>query len=123
MIFPLNEIYIYTNGVLLSRRYITKENGTPITPADINSCTLNVYILEGSASGNYTRSLQTSVGLQPNDVITDTVQTDPEGWQYNFRYCVEGVFTQPNTIYLVEYNLVDADGHHIIIQAKGRTTD
>ncbi len=123
MIFPLNEIYIYTNGVLLSRRYITKENGTPITPADINSCTLNVYILEGSASGNYTRSLQASVGLQPNQVITDTVQTDPEGWQYNFRYCVEEVFTQPNTIYLVEYNLVDTEGHHIIIQAKGRTTD
>lgn len=123
MIFPLNEIYIFTNGVLLSRRFITTELGTPITQNDISACTLNVYKLEGSSNGNYTRSLQNSFSLQPSDVITETVQTDPEGWKYNFRYCVEEVFTLPNTLYLVEYDLTTTEGHHIIIQAKGRTTD
>ncbi|MBQ3349734.1 MAG: hypothetical protein IJG38_04995 [Thermoguttaceae bacterium] len=123
MIFPLNEIYLYTNGVLLSRRYITTEAGTALTQNDINACTLNVYKLEGASNGTYTRTKLLTVGLQPSDVITETVQTDPEGWQYNFRYCVEEVFTQSNTLYLVEYDLVTTEGHHIIIQAKGRTTD
>ena len=123
MIKPISEIYIYTNGVLLSRRYITTEDGTPITQSDISSVTLNIYKLTPSGNGSYTRTLQNSVALQVADVITETVQTDPEGRQYNFRFCIENVFTTPNTLYLAEYILTTSDNHTIIVAAKGRTLD
>lgn len=123
MIKPISEIYVYTNGVLLSRRYITDENGTPITQSDIASVTLNIYKLIPNGNGSYSRTLQNSVALQVADVITETVQTDPEGRQYNFRYCIENVFSKPNTLYLAEYILTTSDNHTIIVAAKGRTLD
>ncbi len=123
MILPLNEIYIYTNGVLLSRRYITTESGTPITQADISSITLNVYKLEGSGNGTYTRTKVHTASLDPINVIENAPATDPKGNLYNFRYCVEGIFDTPNTLYLVEYDMLTATNHHIIVLAKGRTLD
>ena len=118
----IKEIYIFTNGVLLSRRLITDETGTPITPEDITDVTLRLYILQPN-NGTYTRSLVDTVSLTPTDVITSSVQTDPEGRQYNFRYCVENAFTSSNTLYLVEYTLTTTEGHKIIVVAKGRTLD
>lgn len=118
----IKEIYIFTNGVLLSRRLITDENGTPITPADITNVSLKIYILRPS-NGSYTRDLIDTHTLAVADVITSSVQTDPEGRQYNFRYCVENAFTSPNTLYLVEYRLTTTDNHTIIVVAKGRTLD
>ena len=123
MIKPISEIYIYTNGVLLSRRYITTEDGTPITQSDISSITLNIYKLIPNGNGGYSRTLQNSVTLQVADVITETVQIDVEGRQYNFRYCIENVFNTPNTLYLAEYILTTSDNHTIIVAAKGRTLD
>lgn len=123
MIEPIPEIYIYTNGVLLSRRYITTEDGTPITRADIASVTLNIYKLSLASNGSYSRTLQASSELTIADVITETVQEDTRGNKYNFRYCVEGVFLTPNTLYLVEYKLTTTDNHTIIVVAKGRTLD
>lgn len=116
------EIYIFTNGVLLSRRLITDEAGTPITPEDIADITLRIYILQPN-NGSYTRNLIDTRTLVTTNVITDTVQTDPNGQQYNFRYCVENAFSTPNTLYLVEYTLTTADLHKIIVVAKGRTMD
>ena len=123
MIKPISEIYIYTNGVLLSRRYITDEGGTPITQSDISSVTLNIYKLLPNGNGSYSRTLQNSVSLSVADVITETVESDVEGRQYNFRYCIENVFTTPNTLYLAEYILTTTDNHTIIVAAKGRTLD
>lgn len=123
MIFPLNEVYIYTNGPLLSRRYITTENGTPITVTDIAAITLKIYKLNGNASGDYTRELLSSTSIDPTTAILTTPTADPKGNLYNFRYCIEGAFTTPNTLYLVEYDMVTTDNHHIIILAKGRTLD
>ena len=123
MITPIPEIYIYTNGVLLSRRYITAEDGTPITRSDIASVTLNVYKLSLASNGSYSRTLQASSELTIADVITETVQEDTRGNKYNFRYCVEGVFLTPNTLYLVEYKLTTTDNHTIIVVAKGRTLE
>ena len=123
MITPIPEIYIYTNGVLLSRRYITAEDGTPIARSDIASVTLNIYKLTPAQNGLYTRTLQTSTELTVSDVITEAVQEDTRGNKYNFRYCVEGVFLTPNTLYLVEYKLITTDNHTIIVVAKGRTLD
>lgn len=118
----IKEIYIFTNGVLLSRRLITDEAGTPITPEEISDVTLRLYILQPN-NGTYTRSLVDTQSLAPSDVITSSVQTDPNGLQYNFRYCVESGFTSPNTLYLVEYTLTTVDEHKIIVVAKGRTLD
>lgn len=118
----IKEIYIFTNGVLLSRRLITDEAGTPITSDDITDITLNIYILQ-SNNGSYTRQLIDTRALAVTDVITNSVQTDPEGRQYNFRYCVENAFSSPNTLYLVEYCLSTIEGHKIIVVAKGRTLD
>ena len=118
----IKEIYIYTNGVLLSRRLITDEAGTPITPVDIADIMLRIYILQPN-NGAYTRNLIDTRALITTDVITGSVQIDQEGRQYNFRYCVENVFTSPNTLYLVEYTLTTVDNHKIIVVAKGRTLD
>ncbi len=119
----IGEIYIYTNGVLLSRRLITAEDGTPITRSDLSNITLNIYKLTPNGAGYTTRTLESSSTLTVNEVITESVQTDAEGRKYNFRYCVEGVFTQSNTLYLVEYVLTTLDGHKIVVVAKGRTLD
>lgn len=118
----IKEIYIYTNGVLVSRRLITKEDGTPIAPIDIASITLRIYILEPS-NGQYTRNLVDTRALAVSDVITPSVQTDPQDIQYNFNYCIEDAFTLPNTLYLAEYTLTAAGNHKITVVAKGRTMD
>ena len=118
------EIYIFTGGCLLSRRLITDGNtGAAITRADIAGASYSVYKVTTAANGAETRTLVTTQQLTPADVITADVQADADGNQYNFSYCVEGVFTQPSTVYLVEYRLITAAGHTLIIAAKGRTVD
>ena len=117
------EIYIHTNGVLISRRLITHENNAPIVPSEIQSVVLNVYKLTMGTGGLYERTLLSTANLTPSDVITATVQTDSNGVEYNFDYCVENAFTLTNTLYLVEYVLTDGNGHKIIVTAKGRTAD
>ena len=118
------EIYIFTGGCLLSRRLITSGNtGEPVTRADIAEASYSVYKITTAANGAEARTLVTTQQLTPADVITTDVQADADGNQYNFSYCVEGVFTQPSTVYLVEYRLITAAGHTLIIAAKGRTVD
>lgn len=118
------EIYIFTGGCLLSRRLITDgDTGQPITRADISGAAYSVYKLSVSANGAETRTLVTTQQLTPADVITAEPEQDAEGNTYNFSYCVEGVFTTPGTVYLVEYRLTTAAGHVLIIAAKGRTVD
>ena len=56
-------------------------------------------------------------------VISDEVQTDSDGNNYNFQYCVEGAFTLPNQRYCIEYTLVMADTHTVIIAIYGQTLD
>ena len=119
----INELYIYTNGVLISRRLITKESGEAITPSDIASVTLNVYKLTLDDVGVYKRTKIHTASITPSDIVTAQVETDVYGLEYNFNYCAEGVFTIPNTLYLVEYILVDVFGHNIVVTAKGRTQD
>lgn len=118
----IKEIYIFTNGVLLSRRLITDEAGTPITPEDIATVVLKIYTLQNN-NGTYVRSLVSTIPLVTTDVITNSIQRDVEGREYNFRYCIENAFTQPNTLYLAEYTLTTIEGHKIIVVAKGRTMD
>ena len=118
-----NELYIHTNGVLISRRLITHENGTALTPVEVQSVTLNVYKLTMGTGGLYERKLLSTANLTPSDVVTATVETDSNGVQYNFNYCVENAFTLTNTLYLVEYIITDGAGHRVIITAKGRTQD
>ena len=118
------EIYIFTGACLLSRRLITDGNtGEPITRADIAGASYSVYKVTTAANGAEARTLVATQQLTPADVITADVQTDADGNQYNFNYCVEGAFTQPSTVYLVEYRLITAAGHTLIIAAKGRTVD
>ena len=124
MITANGEIYIFTGGCLLSRRLITDgDTGAAITRADIAGASYDVYKIATAANGAEARTLITTQQLTPADVITADVQTDADGNQYNFNYCVEGVFTQPSTVYLVEYRLITAAGHTLIIAAKGRTVD
>ena len=118
------EIYIFTGGCLLSRRLITDGNtGAAITPADIARVDYDVYKIVTAANGAETRYHIATEMLTPADVITADVQTDADGNKYNFSYCVEGVFTQPSTVYLVEYKLITAAGHTLIVAARGRTVD
>lgn len=124
MITSNGEIYIFTGGCLLSRRLITDGNtGAAITRADIAGASYSVYKVTTAANGTEVKVVITTQQLTPADVITADVQTDADGNQYNFSYCVEGVFTQPSTVYLVEYRLITAAGHTLIIAAKGRTVD
>lgn len=124
MITANGEIYIFTGGCLLSRRLITDGNtGEPITRADIAGASYSVYKVTTAANGAEVKVVITTQQLTPADVITADVQQDADGNQYNFNYCVEGVFTQPSTVYLVEYRLTTAAGHTLIIAAKGRTVD
>ena len=118
------EIYIFTGGCLLSRRLITDgDTGQPITRADLAGASYSVYKIATAANGAEVKVVITTQQLTPADVITADVQTDADGNQYNFSYCVEGVFTTPGTVYLVEYRLTTAAGHILIIAAKGRTVD
>ena len=124
MITANGEIYIFTGGCLLSRRLITDgDTGVAITRADIAGASYSVCKITTAANGAETRTLVATQQLTPADVITADVQADADGNQYNFNYCVEGVFTQPSTVYLVEYRLITAAGHTLIIAAKGRTVD
>ena len=124
MITSNGEIYIFTGGCLLSRRLITDGNtGAAITRADIAGASYSVYKVTTAANGTEVKVVITTQQLTPADVITADVQTDADGNQYNFSYCVEDVFTQPSTVYLVEYRLTTAAGHTLIIAAKGRTVD
>ena len=124
MITANGEIYIFTGGCLLSRRLITDGNtGQPITRADIAGASYSIYKVTTAANGAEVKVVITTQQLTPADVITADVQTDADGNKYNFSYCVEGVFTQPSTVYLVEYRLTTAAGHTLIIAAKGRTVD
>lgn len=124
MIGVSNEVPIFVNGVLLSRRYITTEAGDAITTANVNSITLNVYELTCNGTANYNRTSVTNyknVDLTVADVILDTVQTDSDNQKFNFQYCVEGAFTKPNTTYVVEYTLEMADTHTVIIAIYATT--
>ena len=124
MITTNGEIYIFTGGCLLSRRLITDGNtGEAITRADIAGASYSVYKVTTAANGAEVKVVITTQQLTPADVITADVQTDADGNKYNFSYCVEGVFTQPSTVYLVEYRLITAAGHTLLIAAKGRTVD
>ena len=124
MITANGEIYIFTGGCLLSRRLITdSDTGAAITRADIAGASYSVYKVTTAANGAEARTLVATQQLTPADVITADVQTDADGNQYNFSYCVEGVFLLPSTLYLVEYRLITAAGHVLIIAAKGRTVD
>lgn len=116
------EIYINTDGALLSRRLITNaDTGEPLTAADLASAMLAMYRLTLAANGSEQRDLIAASALPVSSVITDGIQTDAEGNRYNFSYCVEGYFTTPSTLYLAEYRLVTTDGHLIVITARGRT--
>ena len=118
------EIYIFTGGCLLSRRLITDgDTGQPITRADVAGASYSVYKVTTADNGAEARTLVTTQQLTPADIITADVQADADGNQYNFNYCIDGVFTQPSTLYLVEYRLITAAGHVLIIAAKGRTVD
>ena len=118
------EIYIFTGGCLLSRRLITDGNtGAAITRADIAGASYSVYKVTTAANGAEVKVVITTQQLTPADVITAEPEWDAEGNTYNFSYCVEGVFTTPGTVYLVEYRLTTAAGHVLIIAAKGRTVD
>ena len=124
MIGTETSTYIFVNGVLLSRRYITTESGTAITTADVNSIKLNVYELSCNGTANYNRTVvehYDDVELTVSDVISDTVQTDSNNQKFNFQYCVEGAFTKPNTTYVVEYTLTMADTHTVIIAIYATT--
>ena len=124
MITANGEIYIFTGGCLLSRRLITDgDTGAAITRADVAGVSYSVYTITTAANGAEVKVVITTQQLTPADVITADVQADADGNQYNFSYCVEGVFTQPSTVYLVEYRLITAAGHTLIIAAKGRTVD
>ena len=120
------EVYtsIYVNGVLLSRRYITDLAGTAVTQADVSSIKLSVYVLGYDNAGASKRTPvenYDSVSLNVDDVITQTVQTDAAGNNYNFEYCVEGAFTIPDTRYCVEYVLTMTDNHTVVIPIYGKT--
>ena len=118
--------YIYVNGVLLSRRYITDQNGTAIVRSDVSSIKLSVYILSNNEYGEVIRTAVTGFdeyNLNVSDVITDGVQTDASGNKYNFNYCVENAFKVPETDYCVEYKLNMTDGHTVIIPVYGTTLE
>lgn len=124
MITSNGEIYIFTGGCLLSRRLITDGNtGAAITRADVASVSYSVYTVTTAANGAEVKVAITTQQLTPADVITADVQTDADGNRYNFSYCVEGVFTQPSALYLVEYRLITAAGHTLLIAARGRSVD
>ena len=124
MIGVTNEVPIYVNGVLLSRRYITTEAGVAIKTTDVNSIALNVYELTCNGTANYNRTVvehYDDIELTVSDVISDTVQTDSDNQKFNFQYCVEGAFTKPNTTYCVEYTFEMADSHTVIIAIYATT--
>ena len=126
MIAESTEVPIFVNGVLLSRRYITSESGVAITTSNVSSIKLNVYQLVYDESGNLTRDVVDNyedVSLPVASVISDEVQTDSDGNNYNFQYCVEGAFTLPNQRYCIEYTLLMADTHTVIIAIYGQTLD
>ena len=108
----------------MSRRIINDgDTGAAITRADIAGASYSVYKVTTAANGAEVKVVITTQQLTPADVITAELERDAEGNTYNFSYCVEGVFTQPGTVYLVEYRLTTAAGHTLIIAAKGRTVD
>ena len=118
--------YIYVNGVLLSRRFITDQSGTPITRSDVSSIKLSVFVITNNEYGAVIRTPVTGFdeyNLNVSDVITDGVQTDAQGNKYNFNYCVENAFKVPETDYCVEYKLNMTDGHTVIIPVYGTTLE
>lgn len=115
---------VFVNGALLSRRYIVDEFGTALDATDVSSITLNVYRLSQTVSGSFERTgveNWTGIALPVAEVIQTPI-TSPSGKRYNFRYCVESPFTDSNTTYLVEYQILTSTGHTIIILIQANTT-
>lgn len=120
------ELPIFVNGVVLSRRLISDDTGTAITPADVSNIWLSVYVLGYDDAGNVKRTAVSGFderALNVSDVIFSTVQQDAEGVKFNFRYCVENAFVIPNQRYCVEYILSMTGNHKVVIPIYVRTLD
>ncbi len=120
----LEDIYAtaFKNGAVALYARVYK-NGADITTADLSTIVYSVYLLDGGDPDERTAIAgHTGVSLLVSSVIFDTLQSDLEAGNYNFKHTVPAGVTPAFTIagrdYLVEYTLTPTAGEKIIVRFR-----
>lgn len=118
-----NDADIYTTAFkggtarLCARVYL---NGTDVTQAAVSSITYSIYLLDEDDPESRTAVTgHSAVDLTVADVVYDTLQTDSQASNYNFRHTppisTSAAFATLGD-YLVEYTVTPATGETIIVR-------
>lgn len=120
----LEDIYAtaFKNGAVTLYARVYK-NGADIHRADLSTIVYSVYLLDGGDPDERTAvEGRTNVSLAVSGVIFDTLQSDLEASDYNFKHTVPVGTTPAFTIagrdYLVEYILTPTAGEIIIVRFR-----
>jgi hypothetical protein len=117
----------FKNGSITLLARIVGAQGANVLPADINTVTYSVYLLDDQNPDSRTAVAQhTSVLLPVADVLFATLQTDPlwtvDTTGYNFRHVLDvsahPAFAVAGRRYLIEYQLTPAVGQMILVRFR-----
>ena len=109
---------------LCKRVYLDGDN---ILQADISTITYSIFLLDDDVIDTRTAVTgHSAVSLTVVDVIFDTLQTDSQASNYNFRHtppiATTPIFTIAGRNYLVEYTITPTSGQKIVTRFKVNVT-
>ncbi len=98
-------------------------NGADIHQADVSSILYSIYLLDQNDPDKRTVVAgHTNVSLAPADVLFDTLQSDTQASEYNFRHTIpvslHNAFTIAGRNYLVEYAMTPVVGERILVRFR-----
>lgn len=112
----------FKNGTVILRARVYKD-GADITRANIATIAYSIYLLDGGDPD--TRTVVTGhddVSLTVANVIFDTLQSDSEASNYNFKHAipisVNPAFTVAGRNYQAEYVITPTSGEIIIVRFR-----
>ncbi|MCE5301842.1 MAG: hypothetical protein LLF97_01885 [Planctomycetaceae bacterium] len=98
-------------------------NGADVQQADVSTIVYSIYLLDDAdADARTAVEGHSAVSLSPADVIFDTLQSDAQASDYNFRHqipvSVHDAFTIAGRKYLVEYTMTPASGERVLFRFR-----
>jgi hypothetical protein len=118
------DIYVtaFKNGTerLTARVFL---DGADITQAAVTSIAYSVYLLDANNPDSRTAVTgHSAVSLTKTDVVFDTIQTDSQSSNYNFRHTppisTHEAFATAGRNYLVEYTITPVTGQKVIVRFR-----
>jgi len=113
---------VFKNGTVSLYARVYKD-GNDIHQADVSTIAYNLYLLDGGDKNARTAvEGHSNVSLAAADVIFDTLQSNYEASNYNFKHAPpiaeDPAFTIAGRCYLAEYTIVPVLGETIIVRFK-----